>query len=79
MPKQLVITDPNPKTRSRWTELSATITDPGEPPHRGDAMQNLYLEWYETDDDSDPPDAKAIDAELERIQELYRQGVWERP
>jgi len=80
MPRRIEITESNPKERSRWTEISGTVIAPGEPPTHTDAQVKLWGEYFADETgEVDMPEPEDVAAELSRMQELYDQGMWERP
>lgn len=76
---EVKILGPGDTSPHRFADMGGEIISPGDPPTRTEAAQKVMAIYFDgPGGDVDYPTREAVDAELERMQELYLQGAFER-
>ncbi len=72
------ILTPENDVNHKFADMPGEIIKPGDPPTRAEAQAKVLGAYFDGDDAEDYPTREDVDAELERMQEMYRQGTFER-
>lgn len=72
---------PEDTSPHRFADFGGEVISPSDPPTMTEAAQKLWGAFFRlpADDEGPMPTKEEIEAEHERMMDLYRQGTFERP